>query len=417
MNAVFLIVRNDMKRRLRSPVSVICMLLIPLGLTLLVGLVFGRHGKVELSHIRVLVADSDKGFAATFLKQGMKQGKLAELIDLVEVDSAEGRSLMDRGKASALIEIPKGFTSSILDRKPAKLVLVKNPGEAFLPLIVEEITKTMAVMIDGTARIFEKPIGKARGMLESGRWPTAAELAGLLAEAKPRIELVRGYLADSLISIASETVSEPEAKPERAFNFFAFIMPGSILIGLLFISEITMRDILREREAGTLERIFAGPVRSGQVIAAKMLSSFAITLLACVLLIAVGRLGFGIAWGSPLKLAAHVAGSILMCVGIMAFLYGFIRSERAADAVLPVVIIVLCVFGGAMIPYETMSRAMQKAAVFSPAFWVIDGLKMISIEKAGWGGIAPHLAIVYGLGALTSVAGAAMLRGKLAGRG
>ncbi|MFA4947929.1 MAG: ABC transporter permease [Candidatus Krumholzibacteriia bacterium] len=416
MNAILLIVRNDMKRRLRSPVSVICMFLIPLGLTLLVGLVFGRHGKVELSHIKVLVADSDKGIAANFLKQGMKQGKLAELIDLVEVDSVAGRSLMDRGKASALIEIPKGFTVNILDRKPVVIGLVKNPQEAFLPLIVEEITETMAVMIDGAARIFEKPIGEARGMLTGGRWPEAAELAGLLSSAKPRIELVKGYLSDTLISITSETVSAPDAKPERTFNFLALIMPGSILIGLLFISEITMRDILREREAGTLARIIAGPVRSDHVIAGKMLSSFAITLVACALLIAIGRLGFGIAWGSPLKLIVHVVGSILMCVGLMAFLYGFIRSERVADAMLPVVIIILCVFGGAMFPYEVMSPAMQKAAVFSPAFWVIDGLKRIAIEKTGWGGIAPHLAIVYGLGAVTSVAGAAKLRGKLAGK-
>jgi ABC-2 type transport system permease protein len=417
MNAIFLIVRNDMKRRLRSPVSIICMFLIPLGLTLLVGLVFGRHGKVELSHIQVLVADSDKGFAANFLKQGMKQGKLAELIDLVEVDPAEGRSLMDRGKASALIEIPKGFTTDILDRKPVELALIKNPQETFLPLIVEEITKTMAVMVDGTARIFEKPIGEARGMLTAGRWPTAAELSGLLAEAKPRIALVKGYLADSLISLRSETVSEPAEKATETFTIFAFIMPGSILIGLLFISEITMRDILREREAGTLARIFTGPVRSGHVIAGKMLSYFAITFVACALLIAIGRLGFGIIWGSPLKLLAHVVGSMLMCVGIMAFFYGFIRSERVADAMLPVVIIVICVFGGAMFPYEVMGPAMQKAAVFSPAFWVIDGLKRISIEKSGWGGIAPHLAIVYGLGALTSIAGAAKLRGKLAGKG
>ncbi|MCX5753015.1 MAG: ABC transporter permease [Candidatus Krumholzibacteria bacterium] len=417
MNAILLIVRNDMKRRLRSPVSIICMFLIPLGLTLLVGLVFGRHGKVELSHIKVLIADDDRGFAANFLKQGMKQGKLAELIDLVEVDPAEGRSLMDRGKASALIEIPKGFTANILDRKPAEIALVKNPQESFLPLIVEEITETMAVMIDGAAQIFEEPIGEARGMLTGGRWPEAAELAGLLAETKPRIALVKGYLSDTLISIGSETVSAPGAEPERTLNFFALIMPGSILIGLLFISEITMRDILREREAGTLARILAGPVQSGRVVAGKMLSSFAITLVACALLIAIGRLAFGIAWGSPLKLLAHVVGSILLCVGLMAFFYGFIRSERVADAMLPVVIIVLCIFGGAMIPFEAMSPAMQRAAVFSPSFWVIDGLKRISIERTDWGGIAPHLAIVYGLGALTSLAGAAKLRGKLGGRG
>jgi ABC-2 type transport system permease protein len=417
MNAIPLIVRNDLKRRLRSPVSIVCMFLIPLGLTLLVGLVFGRHGAVELSHIKVLVADGDKGFAARFLMQGMKQGTLAELIDLVEVDPAEGRSLMDRGKASALIEIPDGFTTGILDGHPVEIGLVKNPQEAFLPLIVEEITKTMAVLLDGAARIFEKPIGDARGMLAGDRWPTAAELSGLLDEAKPRIELVKGYVADTLVSIKSETVSEPAEQPAESFNIFALFMPGSILIGLLFISEITMRDILREREAGTLARILSGPVRGSHVVGGKVLSSFAITFVACALLIVIGRLAFGIRWGDPLELLAHVVGSILLCVGLMAFFYGFIRSERVADAMLPVVIIVLCVFGGAMVPYEAMGRAMQRAAMYSPAYWIIDGLKRISIEKAGWSGIAVHLTIVYGLGAITIAAGAAKLRGKIVGRG
>lgn len=417
MNAAFLILRNDVKRRLRSPVSVICMFLIPLGITLLIGLVFGRHGAVELSHIKVLLADGDRGIAANFLKQGMKQGKLAELIDLVEVEPAEGRALMDEGKASALIEIPAGFTNRVLDGAPAEIVVVKNPQEAFLPLIVEEIAETMAVLMDGAMRVFSKPIGDARGMLSAGRWPTAGELSGLLAEARPRIALVRGYVSDTLVSLESETVADPGKAQPQGFNFFALIMPGSILVGLLFISEITMRDVLRERDAGTLARIFSGPAGSAGVIAGKMLSSFAITLVACALLILVGRLGFGIAWGSPLKLAVLVAGSILMCVGIMAFFYGFIRSERAADAVLPVVIIVICVFGGAMFPYEIMGASMQKAAKLSPAFWAIDGLKQISIGKAGWRDIAPHLAIVYGLGAITAAAGAWGLRARCCGRG
>jgi len=416
MNKILLIVRKDMRRRMRNPVSVVCMLLIPIGLTLVVGLVFGGRGEVTISHIKVLLVDNDKGVASNFLKQGMKQGKLAELIDIVEVDSLAGRSAMDKGKASALIEIPKGFTSRVLDRKPVEIGLVKNPQEAYLPLIVEEITGTMAVMLDGATLIFERPIADGRKMLTAGRWPSGEEMSALLASARPRITLIKGYLADSLVSLKSETLSAPGEKPKEKFNIFAFVMPGSILIGLLFIGEITMRDIVREREMGTLARIAAGPIRGDQVIAGKIVSSFAITFLSCVLLIVIGRFGFKIAWGSPLELFAHIIGSILMCVGIMAFLYGFIKSERAADALLPVFIIVMCMFGGAMFPYEVMGPAMQKAAHFSPAFWVIDGFKRISIERAGWNGIARHLAVVYGVGVVTCVAGAARLKGKLAAR-
>ncbi|HVO76371.1 MAG TPA: ABC transporter permease, partial [Candidatus Bathyarchaeia archaeon] len=302
MNKILLIVRKDMRRRLRSPVSVLCMLCIPLGLTLIIGLVFGGQGEVKIEHIKVLLVDSDKGVAAGFIKQGMKQGSLAQLIDVVEVDSAAGLSMMNKGKASALIEIPKGFSSRLLDRKPVELGLLKNPQEAFLPLIVEEIAGTMGVMLDGTVRVFDKPIAEGRKILTAGRWPDAGEISGLLASARPRIALVKGYLADSLVSLKSETVSVPGEKPKQKFNIFAFVMPGSILLGLLFISQITMRDIVRERETGTLARIAAGPIGGDQVIAGKMVSSFAITLLSCALLVAIGRLGFRVEWGSPLEL-------------------------------------------------------------------------------------------------------------------
>jgi hypothetical protein len=63
-----------------------------------------------------------------------------------------------------------------------------------------------------------------------------------------------------------------------------------------------------------------------------------------------------------------------------------------------------------------MGASMQKAAKLSPAFWAIDGLKQISIAKSGWSGIAPHLAVVYGIGAVTTAAGAWRLRARLCGR-
>jgi len=418
MRYVFLIVMKDMKRRLRSPAALLCNLAIPIVLTLIVGLVFGREGEVKLPRIKVLLVDEDKGLASNFFKQGMKQGKLAEMIELVEVEKAAGLKLMEKGKASALIELPSGFTAKVLDRTPAEVVLLKNPSETFLPLIVEEITETMAVLMNGTLGIFEVPIGRLRAMFDAKAWPSGGELTALLENAKGGIALVKPYLTDTLIAMKTTTVSaEPQEKSPAKFNFFALIMPGSIMIGLLFISEITMRDILRERRAGTLARIFTGPVEAGTVLAGKIVSAFAITAASCVLLLAIGRLGFGIRWGNPAALAAHLSGSILMCIGIMALIYGAIKSDRVADAVLPVVIIVICILGGAMFPTEIMGATMRRFAPASPAFWVIDGIKKVAVGGAGFGGIARNLAYVYGVGAATMVAGAALLGAKVRGRG
>jgi ABC-2 type transport system permease protein len=417
MRIAFLILEKDVRRRLRSPAALLCNLAIPIVLTLIVGVVFGRGGDVSLPRIKVLLVDEDKSFAANFFKQGMKQGKLAELVDLVEVDRAAGHALMEKGKASALIEIPAGFTETVLDGKPAAIVLLKNPSEQFLPLIVEEITETMAVMMNAALRIFGDPLERLRSMFRASAWPSGGELTSLVESAKSGVALVRPYIADSLLSIRTTVSAEPKKPSAGKMNIFAFIMPGSIMIGLLFISEITMRDILRERRAGTLERILAGPVDTGTVLAGKVLSAFAITFVSCLLLLAIGRLGFGIQWGSPGPLFVHLVGSILMCVGIMALIYGAIKSDRVADAMLPVVIIVICILGGAMFPYEVMGRTMQRFAPVSPAFWVIDGIKKVTVGRAGFAAIAQHLAYVYGVGAATTLLGAVLLGAKVRRRG
>ncbi len=413
----FLIVGKDMRRRMRSPVALLCYIAIPIMLTLVVGLVFGRKGETDLPRIKVLLVDRDKGFASNFFKQGMKQGKLAEMIDLVEVEPARGRELMDKGAASALVEIPEGFSAKLLERRGAESVFLKNPSETFLPVIAEELTSTMAVIMDDAVRLFGAPIDSVRAMLTAGKWPAGGRLTTLLEGARSRVALISPYLGDSLISMKAETVSaEPGKSPAAAANIFAFIMPGSIVIGLLFIGEITMRDILRERRAGTLDRIFTSPVGPRTVLAGKMISAFAITFVACLILVVVGAVGFRIEWGNPAALWTLLVGSILMCVGIMALAYGLVKSDRAADAALPVIIIVICIFGGAMIPFESMGAAMQRLAPASPAFWIIDGVKAITIRHEGFGGIARHLAYVFGLGLATTAAGAALLGAKLRGR-
>ena len=106
MRQAILIVIKDLRRRLRNPAAVISMMLIPIVITLLVGLVFGRSGRVELPRIRVLLVDNDDGLFSHFIRQAMQQERFAEMIELIEVEAAEGRAMIENGKASALIEKP-----------------------------------------------------------------------------------------------------------------------------------------------------------------------------------------------------------------------------------------------------------------------------------------------------------------------
>ena len=420
MKAILGILANDIRRRLKNPLSVILMLLIPVTMTLITGLVFGPEGNVDMPKIKVLLVDNDGGFFGGLLKQGMQQGELGDMLDITEVTAAEGEEMMSGGDASALIEIPEGFTVNVLDGKPAEIRLVKNPSETFLPIVVEEITKTMAVLLDGGTRIFNAPMSKMRSIVDQESWPAVSDMEKVMDGAKNGVILTYGYIADSLITFTDEVAALPDSVAAvddpvvKDFNIFAYVMPGSMMIGLLFIVELVLRGLLRERKAGTLRRMLAAPVTTGQAVAGKVGAAFAITLISSLILLAVSRLGFGVDLGDPLALFLQTVATILMCTGIITFLYGAISGERAADAVMSVMIIVMALFGGSMVPSEQMPPALQAAGRFSPVFWAADGMKKIFLLDAGVSDIRIHLLVLFLLGVLTIIPGALLIRARIA---
>lgn len=414
MRGVMLIVANDLRRRIRRPLSILLMLLIPISITLIIGLVFGRSGEADLPGIKVLLADRDNGIVSRFIGQGMGQGELAEMIDLVEVEPDEGERMMEDGEASAMIEIPEGFTMDVLDGRPAVIRVVKNPSEAFLPLIAEEIAGTMAALLDGAVRVFRRPVSDMRAIVEEERWPTGGEMQTVFEEARTGMILAEGYVSDSLITFREETVKAAgDEESGTGFNIFSWVLPGSMVLGLLFISELVLRDIIREQRSGTLSRTLTAPLETGHFVIGKIGATFAITLAACIVLILVGRIGFSMDLGKPLPLAVHTLATILMCTGLMTFLYGLVRSERAADAIMSVAIIIMAMLGGSMMPVQSMPQALQRAARFSPVFWASRGFQRIFNEGAGVGEIVPDLAVLLAVGAFTLAPGIFLIRAKV----
>jgi ABC-2 type transport system permease protein len=124
-------------------------------------------------------------------------------------------------------------------------------------------------------------------------------------------------------------------------------------------------------------------------------------------------IGFGVNVGRPLPLIAHFVGVILMSTGLMVFFYGFISSERTADAVMSVIIIIMALFGGSMIPFEQLNGTLQAIGRFSPVYWAADGFKQIFMMDAGLTDIAKDLVVVYSIAVVTLLPGSFLLEKKL----
>ena len=292
MSRTTLIIGNDIKRRLRAPMATILFLIIPLAMTALIGMIFdpGSGGETKLPPIKLLLVDHDKGLVSKFLVGAFDQKEIKEMFQVTLVDEAAGEKLMKKGKASAMLVIPEHFSDDLSEQKTSTLEVVKNPSEEFLPGVAEEFARTMAVGLSAIAQVFadELKVIKSASKLDLADI-SIAQMTPFLEMARVKIIALNSYLSPLLLQLKTGTTTKPgeTAKP-AGFNIFSYIMPGMLIMFLLFIIEAFMREIQNERADGKIRRMMFSPLSTRELVAARIFSGWLLGALICLLAMAVG---------------------------------------------------------------------------------------------------------------------------------
>jgi hypothetical protein len=121
------------------------LLLFPLALGAVFSFAFGGSGTPK---VRLLLAMEDEGLLGQLLSGAADRPEMRERFEVTVVDSTEGRRLLDRDQASALLVVPDGFTDRLLDGSGTTLTVWKNPRESVMPQVVEE---GALILADGLA--------------------------------------------------------------------------------------------------------------------------------------------------------------------------------------------------------------------------------------------------------------------------
>jgi ABC-2 type transport system permease protein len=397
-----LIIKNDINRRLRAPMATILFLVIPLAMTALIGMIFdpGSGGETTLPPIKLLLVDLDKGLAAKFLIGAFDQKQIKDMFQVTLVDAAAGETLMKKGKASAMLVIPERFSDDLADQKPTALEVVKNPSEEFLPNVAEEFASTMAVGLSAIAQVFadELTVIKSASKLEL-KDISIAQMAPFLEMARVKIVALQSYLSPLLLQLKTSTVTKPpegtgaaaqpgKTAPPQGFNIFSYVMPGMLIMFLLFIVEAFMREIQNERADGKIRRMMFSPLSTRELISARLFGGWLLGVLVCSLAMAVGTLLFGIDWGNPLLVFLLVVVSCFWCAAFFGMLNAFFKNKNQAGAFASPIILVFAAFGGSMLPLEQIPQGMRWLAQFTVNNWFIMGCRTI-VE----GGV-PYLSFV-----------------------
>lgn len=392
---ILVLLYKDALRRWRNPGGFIVLMLIPLAFAFLFGSLFGPGRQKNLMpRVHLLIEDHDDSFASQFVSSAFGRGELAKMFQVETISNNQGRALMDKGKASALLIIPSGFGDSLLAQRATNLTLVKNPSQSFAPKIAEETVQIMAEGGDRLLRIAAKPLQMVNQGVKN------PDVVDEWMVAQIAIQIRRLYVkgSDRLFPPAITILeTRPEKKADSSDSdsavLFASILVGMGIMTLLFTLDTMAKDLFRERENHTLHRIRIAPASILDYVSAKLLFIFLAGLVSQILMWLVGMLFFSIHLPQPIYFLLLLTLAVGACTGIIALVYGLAATRNQAAAILPAVIIVLCMLAGCMVPLDSLPTALQSVAGFSPVYWCTTGLQKLITESTSTGTL-PHFMIL-----------------------
>lgn len=398
---------KDLRRRAAEPAGLFLNLAIPMALAGTMALAFGNLGGKgpEVPPLKIVFVDLDQGPFSRLVAGSSQNEEVASRLRIQQAASREaGLALMQESDAAALLVIPKGFGDALTGGERADLELVKNPAQSVMPIVAQQGAEVVALYASAAARFIGEDAERLKRLTQGEGWSDAVGIAAMILRAYRNVTAAEALLFPPLIEVKTEKRKEEMG----GFNWMAWMFPGMVVMGLLFVGIMQMRDLLRERRSGTLRRQIAAPTTPARILLAKVLSAGLVVAVALLLLLGAGTLAFGIHWGALAPLAATSVLLVFAVTGFAALLFSLVRTERQGDAFGGILVMVMSLLGGSFVPPQVLPEWLGTLSKFTVNHWAHEALRALA-TGGGWDTIATHLVVLGTMGVITTGAGMALL--------
>ena len=367
---------KDLKRRLTDPAALLMWIGLPVVIGLLMSLISGSNGPAPKAHL--FLVDEDGTFVSGLIATAGRQGQVAQFLDVESIaDRGVAMKRMDKGDASALLVVPKGFQDAVLSEQPTTLTLVKNPAQRILPNIIEEGLKMTVEATFYAQRLFGPTIQSVNGTLQqSGQGPSDDTVASISRAFNQRLRAVQTTVLPPVIALAVPPAPASEPSP----GFWALFLPGLLFMALMFTAQGMSIDIWTEKTRGTLRRTLTTPQHARAFLAGKLLAGVGIMGLACLLALVLGVALFGVPLArAPIALLwTMFTGAALFCY--LTVLQVVSTNARGAQLLSSLVVFPLIMIGGSFFPFEAMPPWMANIGRWTP-----NGLGVMEVKQILFG--------------------------------
>jgi ABC-2 type transport system permease protein len=277
--------------------------------------------------------------------------------DVRSMTDEEARHVLDKGNVEAAITVSPGFTAQVVQTH--KLAL-KVEFEGSNPMIAERMRT-----------LFERVALQAANSLALVGTPAATGAPSDFQTTLDATYLHGGPQYDTLDFMAPALI-----------GFFVFF----------FVFLLTCIAFLRERVAGTLERLQATPIRSHEIITGYMLGFLVFGLLQGVitLLYTVFVLRIHYA-GNLLTIFLVEALLVALSVNLGIFFSTFAQNEFQVLQFIPLVVVSQGLLGGVVWQIQDMPHWLQPIARVMPLTYANRALRNVMLKGDSLGGVVNSL--------------------------
>ncbi|MCP4902955.1 MAG: ABC transporter permease [bacterium] len=379
MARLAVLLRLELIRRLRDPVSLLSWFAIPFVLVILMIAAFGPSGG-GIPKVKLLIVDHDDSFVSGLLSSALGAPQMGEVLEAETVDSEEGQRLMQAGKTSLMVEVPEGFGKDYLNNEEVTLTVHRNPQEDILPAIGEDVIRVLA---DGGAML--------RGVLAplldeaSVSFDTEPDLAQVTDLSTRIYKLLDDPAATNLVDFRKlkvERQSPGEEEQITTGQIVGWFAPGMVAMALLFMCNGQSQEIQEDLNEGRLARAWSYPTAPTLTVMVKAVALILSSALTALLLVAAFVVFLGWQPGNVAILLVHLFATAAAFTGIALFLRSLTRNPEAGGAAASGVMVGMGFLGGCFMPVVFLPSFLRTFADYIPTGWAVQGLHVL--QGADW---------------------------------
>lgn len=397
MRKVLLIALNSLTRTARDKKTLMLMLAMPMILIGILGSALqGLMSETPIQPFDVLVVNADQPakpplpqgappaaaeqlpsyhFGKILVEDVLRSEQAGRILKVVDAsDPADARAQVAAAKAPALVYLPATFTADLLAGKPVSVQVVTDAGRPTQAEIVRQIVSAFTEEVSA-GRLAAVALGPERAALLTG----------------------------DAVRAAAATVKEAPSglKSVSAIQYYAAAM-GIMFMVMTALSRA--KDLILERQDGTLHRMLASPTGKGTILAGQALGTLVIVMAQFLTLMAGTSLIYQVDWGPLLPALLIGFAFCVASAGIGTATAAILNDPKAADAAVGVVANVFAALSGSMFPLWGFSEPMKLIAKFTPNYWALQAF-IDQMSGAGTARLWTPILILVTLGLVSGAVG------------